>query len=89
LRRSVAPLSVVWQQKTRAFGNLLAEGMLSESKPRQVLVLPVEDETFIRIMIADMVEELGHYRRPRELSPQSRERQTGKAESDEGTSSGL
>jgi CheY-like chemotaxis protein len=31
-----------------------------ESKPRQVTVLLVEDETLIRMMIADMVEELGH-----------------------------
>jgi CheY-like chemotaxis protein len=31
-----------------------------ESKPRQVTILLVEDETLIRMMIADMVEELGH-----------------------------
>ena len=33
---------------------------MPESKPRQVTVLLVEDETLIRMMIADMVEELGH-----------------------------
>lgn len=31
-----------------------------KSKPRQVSVLLVEDETLIRMMIAGMVEELGH-----------------------------
>jgi CheY-like chemotaxis protein len=31
-----------------------------ESRARQVSVLLVEDETLIRMMIADMVEELGH-----------------------------
>jgi DNA-binding NtrC family response regulator len=31
-----------------------------KSKPRQVSVLLVEDETLIRLMIAGMVEELGH-----------------------------
>jgi CheY-like chemotaxis protein len=33
---------------------------LSESKPSPVSVLVVEDETLIRMMIVDMVEELGH-----------------------------
>ena len=33
---------------------------MTESKPRQVSVLLVEDETLIRMMIAGMIEELGH-----------------------------
>ena len=33
---------------------------VTESKPRQVSVLLVEDETLIRMMIAGMIEELGH-----------------------------
>jgi DNA-binding NtrC family response regulator len=33
---------------------------LSESKHRQISVLLVEDETLIRMMMVDMVEELGH-----------------------------
>jgi DNA-binding NtrC family response regulator len=33
---------------------------LSESKPRLVSILVVEDETLIRMMIVDMIEELGH-----------------------------
>ena len=36
------------------------DATVTESKPRQASVLLVEDETLIRMMIASMIEELGH-----------------------------
>jgi CheY-like chemotaxis protein len=39
---------------------IIKDYTVAESKPRQVSVLLVEDEALIRMMIAGMVEELGH-----------------------------